>query len=248
MELYDFGTSDDGTFYYVMELLDGLDLDTLITKHGPVPPERAIHYLTQLCRSLADAHQQGLVHRDIKPANVFACRLGFEVDYIKVLDFGLVKAQQQHVAGAEKLSADNLAIGTPAFMPPELALGKAVDSRADLYAVGCVGYWLLTGELVFVRDAPLQTVLAHVNEEAPLPSTRTELQIPKPLEDVIMACLAKEPEDRPQSAQELIESLEALEPERPWTDARRRQWWSLHAEAVAPAAAQAITARSMPTS
>ncbi|HSR14808.1 MAG TPA: serine/threonine-protein kinase, partial [Gemmatimonadales bacterium] len=145
IELYDFGVSDDGIFFYVMELLDGLDLQEMVEKHGPMPPGRVIHFLRQACDSLAEAHHHGMVHRDIKPANIFACRVGLDVDFAKVLDFGIVKVRQEP-ARAANLTSPELAVGTPAYLAPEALSGAEVDGRSDLYALGCVGFFLLTGE------------------------------------------------------------------------------------------------------
>jgi eukaryotic-like serine/threonine-protein kinase len=226
MELYDFGVAQDGTFYYVMELLDGFDLEELVNRFGPVPPERAVHLLRQVCDSLGEAHQAGLIHRDVKPANLYLCRYGREVDFIKVLDFGLVK-QGDDPEGSDRLTAAELGPGgTPAFMSPEQALrGDEVDGRTDIYSLGCVGYWLLTGTLVFKGATALETILMHVNHEPEPPSRRTAAAIPPELEAILMACLAKDPALRPQSADELAERLAALPISAAWTPPRARDWW-----------------------
>ncbi len=229
LELYDFGVADDGTFYYVMELLDGFDLDRLVEQFGPVPPERAVHLLLQMCSSLAEAHEAGLIHRDVKPANVYACRYGREVDFVKVLDFGLVKHSRLPDKGADKLTAGDMAGGTPAFMSPEQALGEhRVDSRSDLYASGCVAYWLLTGSLVFEGETPMETIVMHAQQEPEPPSRRTKDPIPPDLEAIILACLSKNPDARPRSADELAARLRSVRLEREWTGARAREWWSRH--------------------
>ncbi|MGH7528400.1 MAG: serine/threonine-protein kinase [Gemmatimonadales bacterium] len=229
MELYDFGVADDGTFYYVMELLDGFDLDQLVEQFGPVPPERAVHLLLQICNSLAEAHEAGLIHRDVKPANVYACRYGRELDFVKVLDFGLVKHSRLPEKGADKLTAGDMAGGTPAFMSPEQALGEhRVDSRSDLYAVGCVAYWLLTGTLVFQGETPIETIVMHANQEPEPPSRRTEESIPLDLEAIVLACLDKNPDARPQTADELAARLRSVRLPREWTGVRAREWWSRH--------------------
>jgi serine/threonine-protein kinase len=227
--IYDFGVTADGSFYYVMELLRGLSLDALVRRFGPVKPNRVVHFLRQACHSLAEAHDRGLIHRDVKPGNIFTCRLGREHDFVKVLDFGLVKARGAAQFGATELTAEGIAAGTPAFMAPEMALGKSeVDGRADIYGLGCVGYWLLTGERVFEEDTPLATVVAHVQEKPKPPSLRTEVEIPEALERVIMACLEKDPADRPDSAMELDAMLAAVAPEERWTADHAREWWMLH--------------------
>ena len=230
VELYDFGRADDGTFYYVMELLDGFDLNELVEQFGPVPPERALHFLRQICASLGEAHEAGLVHRDIKPANMYACRHGRDVDFVKVLDFGLVKHGGMTVPGGDKLSAEHLgAGGTPAFMSPEQAVGdEQLDGRADLYAVGCVAYWLLTGTTVFTGRTPVETMMMHVHQRPDPPSSRTHAAIPHELEAIVLSCLAKDPEARPQSADQLAERLETLRMPREWTPSRAREWWDAH--------------------
>src|SRR5499426_1171239 len=156
VQLYDFGVTESGSFYYVMEYLDGLDLHRVVKLFGPQPPERVIMLLRQACRSLAEAHERGLVHRDIKPANLFVTRLGTEFDYLKVLDFGVVK-EQQSSQDATMLSNQGMVQGTPAFMPPEIVMGEArIDGRADLYSLACTAYWVLTGTPVFEANTPAQ--------------------------------------------------------------------------------------------
>jgi eukaryotic-like serine/threonine-protein kinase len=230
IELYDFGITDDGTFYYVMELLRGVDLRTLVERYGPLPPERVIHILRQACHSLADAHDLGIVHRDVKPANLFVCRRGSDLDFVKVLDFGLVKHMGALDHDTPQLTIDGFAGGTPAFMAPEMARSRDdVDGRADLYALGCVGYWLLTGTLVFEGDSAVAVLARHLGETPVPPSARTELPVPADLEGLLMACLAKNPDDRPASARELADALAAcargLEP---WSQQRAADWWQLH--------------------
>ena len=149
--LHDFGVTPEGTFYYVMELLEGLDLETLVRRFGPVPPERAIHLLIQACDSLAEAHAAGLVHRDVKPANMLTCHFGLKWDFVKVLDFGLVKTAWS-LGDDDRLTSEGTITGTPAYMAPEAVLGaQAIDARVDLYGLGCVAYWLLTGERALRR-------------------------------------------------------------------------------------------------
>src|SRR5262249_316077 len=154
--------TDEGTLYYVMELLDGLDLDTLVSRHGPLPTERAIHILRQVCSSLADAHANGLVHRDIKPANIVVSRIGTAFDFAKVLDFGLVKLDGARRSGddAVKLTAEGAISGTPGFIAPEVVLGEPrADHRVDIYSLGCVAYWLLTGKLVFEGNSAVEVMI-----------------------------------------------------------------------------------------
>ncbi|MCA9564039.1 MAG: serine/threonine protein kinase, partial [Myxococcales bacterium] len=189
VELYDFGVTDDGRFFYVMELLSGLDLEALVARFGPLPAERVVHILLQVCHSLGEAHHQGLMHRDIKPANIFLCRYGRDYDFVKVLDFGLVKQQ-----AGPKETLDGQLFGTPAYMSPEQVRGQGTpDYRADLYAVGCVAFWLLTGRLVFEGDSSVAIMVRHLNEPPPRPSEVGEAPIPKDLEDLIMWTLEKDP-------------------------------------------------------
>jgi serine/threonine-protein kinase len=226
VELYDFGVADDGAFYYVMELLDGFTLGALVERFGPVPAERAVHLLRQTCHSLGEAHAAGLVHRDVKPANVFVCRQGRDVDFVKVLDFGLVKelAPVRDI----QMTAQHLAGGTPAFMSPEQVLGdRPVDGRSDIYALGCVAYWLVTGELVFAGKTAIETMMQHVHETPPAPSQRTELEIPEALDAAILACLAKNPDDRPASADALASTLASIETPA-WTPEDAKRWWDAH--------------------
>jgi eukaryotic-like serine/threonine-protein kinase len=229
VELYDFGVADNGAFYYVMEVLDGFDLETLVEQFGPVPPERAINLLLQVCDSLAEAHAEGLIHRDIKPANVYACRYGREVDFVKVLDFGLVKSQGDERATELSLTGDRHAGGTPAFMAPEQALGSGlIDGRSDIYAMGCLAYWLVTGQLVFTGRTAVETMLHHTQTKPVPPSKRTELQIPEALDQVILACLEKSPDDRPATADALSARLASIETTESWTPELTRQWWDTH--------------------
>ena len=226
VEVYDFGTADDGSFYYVMELLDGFDLDQLVTRFGPLPPERAIHLLRQICGSLAEAHEAGLIHRDIKPANLYVCRYGREVDFMKVLDFGLVtgKPGPNAPAGAE---ARPVAGGTPAFMSPEQVLGdEVIDARSDIYAIGCVAYWLLTGTAVFSGETPMSTMMMHVSVNPEPPSRRSGRAFHPQLEQMVLMCLAKEPASRPQSVDELSGRLAAVPLEHEWTRERALAWWA----------------------
>ena len=162
--LYDFGVTDDGSLFYVMELLEGVNLETLVRKFGPLPPERVVYLLRQACSSLAEAHHRGLVHRDIKPANIYLCHRGMEHDVVKVLDFGIVKkAVTDNEPAARALTTANDIAGTPDFMAPEIAMGAAnIDGRADIYALGCVAFWLLTGRPVFEEATPMAAIIAHV--------------------------------------------------------------------------------------
>src|SRR6476620_3017021 len=193
VELFDFGIAADGAFYYVMELLDGLDVDRLLRRFGPTPPERAIHLLRQVCHSLSEAQSYGLVHRDIKPANIFVCQYGEEYDFVKVLDFGIVGAVHSRADTNAVQTRENAVQGTPAFIAPEQAMGAELDGRADIYATGCVAYWLLTGQLVFTAESPMALLLKHVQAQPVPPSARTDRPVPRALDDLVLSCLAKDP-------------------------------------------------------
>jgi hypothetical protein len=227
VELYDFGVTEDGTLYLVMELLDGMELESLVRREGPLPQKRVIHILRQVCESLEEAHAVGLVHRDIKPANIHVGRVGLRHDFVKVLDFGLVKSVAPAAGEDSMATAAGLTPGTPAYMAPEMALGETVDGRADLYALGCVAYYLLTGKLVFEAATAYQLLAKHMQQQPVPPSQRTELEIDPELERVVLACLAKRPQDRPQNATELDRMLADIEME-PWSDEEATRWWRTH--------------------
>ena len=226
--VYDFGRAADGIFYYVMELLEGFSLQALVDRFGAVPPERAVRLLRQACHSLAEAHAAGLVHRDVKPANLFVCRHGLDLDFVKVLDFGLVKLQHASAAGTDALTGDGGFTGTPGYMAPEVAVGAEIDERADIYALGCVAYWLLTGCRVFESASAMQVVVDHVRTPPVPPSQRAGQAIPPGLEQIVLRCLEKDPARRPASAAELSRELDALGLETLWTEARARAWWDEH--------------------
>jgi hypothetical protein len=224
IQLYDFGITRDGRLYYVMELLQGCDLETLVGRYGPQQPARVASILRQACRSLAEAHAGGMVHRDVKPANLHLGRVGLEYDFVKVLDFGLVKRDARWLGSDVRLTAPETMSGTPAYMAPEMAAGGAVDGRADLYALGCVGYFLLTGALVFEGENALQLVVKHLQAEPVAPSARLGRPLPEPLERTILSCLAKAPKDRPVDAAALAEALTGAGAD-DWTQADARNWW-----------------------
>ena len=228
VELFDFGVADDGAFYYVMELLDGLDADSLLRRFGPTPPERAIYLLRQVCHSLSEAQSCGLVHRDIKPANIFLCRYGEEYDFVKVLDFGIVRAARDSGDSSVVHTRENAVRGTPAFIAPEQAMGTDLDGRADIYATGCVAYWLLTGQLVFTAETPMGLLMQHAQTPPTPPSARTDRPIPRALDDLVLSCLAKDPANRPQSARDLSLRLAEVEGASAWTQDRAREWWATH--------------------
>ena len=223
VELYDYGRAADGRLYYAMEYLEGLDLEQLVERFGPQPVGRTVHVLTQVCESLQEAHTRGVVHRDIKASNIFLCQLGSSYDFVKVLDFGLVRPS---LSGRDAARA----IGTPAYMAPEIAVeGAAVDGRADIYSLGCVAYWMLTGTEVFPGDDPVGVVAAHIGSEPAPPSQRTEVEIPESVDRLILRCLAKKPEDRFPDAEGLAEALQRCVCEGAWGPEQAREWWRLHA-------------------
>lgn len=282
IELFDYGVTAEGTCFYVMELLDGMDLETLVETHGPQPAARVIDFLLQACNSLAEAHDAGMVHRDIKPANLYVCRIADEVDVIKVLDFGLVRAavhkhslrppvsgthptrnetvsgvhpgaarsaeasaesaladlDEPADAGNERLTQVGQAMGTPAYMAPEQALGHELDGRADLYALGCIGFFLLSGRLLFERNGSLPMMMAHITDPPPEFKNRISSYLPAELTAVLMRCLAKKPHDRPNDARELATALKAIHipPAQDWTDAQAQTWWTTRKPKATPAA------------
>jgi serine/threonine-protein kinase len=224
VELYDFGVTDDQTLYFVMELLDGMDLDSLVRQHGPVPAGRVVHLLTQVCASLDEAHVRGLVHRDIKPANIHVGRLGLVCDFVKVLDFGLVKPIAESGLEHSLTTQAGLVVGTPGYMAPEMMLGDKVDGRADLYALGCVAYYLLTGQQLFDGDTAMKVIAQHLQADPIPPSKRASIDVPPGLEQLVLACVAKKPDDRPQTAAALARLLAAVAVE-PWTVDMANAWW-----------------------
>ena len=222
--LYDFGTSDDGSLYYAMELLDGVDGQTLVESYGPQPAGRVISILRQACDSLEEAHDAGMVHRDVKPTNLFVCRLGKQVDFVKLLDFGLVKA----LLGPNRHnSACRARRRHAAFMAPEQVRGEAdIDGRGHIrQAASPITFNRRTG---FRRESAMATALAHVEQPPVPPSRRSELAIPASLERVVMACLEKKRDRRPQSVAALAGLLEDCADVPPWTAADAKEWWALH--------------------
>ena len=230
VDLYDYGVSDVGVFYYVMELLEGIDLGSLVGRVGPLEAGRVVHILRQACHSLGEAHRKGLVHRDIKPANLYLCQRAFEYDVLKVLDFGLVKPDSTaERRPAKRVTETGAVAGTPDFMAPEIAAGDApVDGRADIYSLGCVAYWLLTGRRLFEKDTAIATIVAHINTPPQAPSATSEVRIPAELDALVLACLAKEPANRPRTAEELDRELAEVRTPTSWTQDRAAEWWRLH--------------------
>jgi len=278
IELFDYGVTAEGTCFYVMELLDGMDLETLVDKYGPQPAARVIDFLIQACNSLAEAHDAGLVHRDIKPANLYVCRVADEVDVIKVLDFGLVRAAMNKTSerppalpgpgqagqetksgvhqgpprsvlsyeesvtdtaggeGQERLTQVGQAMGTPAYMAPEQALGYELDGRADLYALGCIGFYLLSGRLLFERNGSLPMMMAHINEPPPEFKNRIATFMPAELTTLLLQCLGKKPSQRPSDARALAAALKAIQipPANEWSEPQAQAWWATRRPKAAP--------------
>lgn len=228
--VFDYGRTTDGVFYYAMELLDGVSLDEIIQNDGPQPEERVIHILEQVAASLAEAHDAGLVHRDIKPANIMVVERAGIADLVKVLDFGLVKdvgfAARGEAVTQPAASVHDTITGTPLFLAPEtVSSPDDVDARTDLYALGAVGYWLLTGTHVFGGHTIIEVCSHHLYSAPEPPSVRLRKSVAPDLEGILMACLAKRPEDRPASASALRERLRACSAAGSWTNARAARWW-----------------------
>ena len=227
--IYDFGRTPEGIFYYAMELLDGINLDRLVRGFGPLPEGRVIYLLTQLCGSLHEAHGLGLIHRDIKPANIMLCRRGGMFDVIKLLDFGLVKAVDSNQEAS--LTAANAITGTPLYMSPESVVNTdAVDVHSDLYSLGAVGYFLLTGKTVFTGSSLMEICRKQVDSTPEPPSARLGRTIDPDLEAAIMRCLEKIPVARPPSAEALGEALAQCTAAGTWTSADARRWWENQAD------------------
>jgi eukaryotic-like serine/threonine-protein kinase len=194
---------------------------------------RAVHILAQACESLAEAHERGLVHRDIKPANIYVSRMGHYFDFVKVLDFGLVKGDSSRPQ-EPGLTAPEMISGTPTYLAPETALGEPADHRVDIYALGCVAYWCLTGRLVFDGDSPIQIMARHIQTPPEPPSTHSPVPVPPSLEAIVLACLAKNPADRPTNARDLADRLSECRLDVPWTRDDARRWWESRLAPVQP--------------
>ncbi len=223
VEIFDYGRTDDGTFFYVMEYLPGLSLAELVQRHGPLEPARAIHLLRQMCDALREAHAAGLVHRDIKPGNIFVAQRGGIYDVVKLLDFGLVKP----AGGGDSLhlTHDGAITGSPLYMPPEQAMEtRPPDARSDIYALGAVAYYMLTGHPPFEGEKPLQVIFAHAHEDV-VPPSQLNSDVPRDLEQVILRCLAKDPEQRFASVDELSQALASCADADGWDNQRAVEWW-----------------------
>ncbi len=232
IDIFDYGRADDGTFYYVMEFLPGMNLAELVRRYGPMPAARVIHLVRQACDALQEAHEVGLVHRDIKPANIFAAVRGGQYDVAKLLDFGLAKP----VANLEEdqITQEGTITGSPLYMSPEQAIGdREPDARSDIYAMGAVIYYLLTGKPPFDDERPMKVLIAHAHQ-SPVPPTQHQPEIPDDVEQVVLRCLHKDPDQRYQSALDLAQALEDCRDADHWTRQDARNWWgSNEREAIA---------------
>jgi serine/threonine-protein kinase len=230
VEIYDYGRAEDGTFYYAMEYLPGLNLDQLVARHGPLPAARAVYLLRQVCGALREAHAAGLIHRDVKPANVIVCNRGGVHDVVKLLDFGLVRAVGP---GDGRLTVDGAVAGTPEYMSPEQAEGDAgLDGRSDVYSLGCVAYFLLTGRPPFRKATALQLLFAHAREPVEPPSA-VRPGVPADVEQVVLRCLEKDRVQRYRDVGELDRALAACRPGEAWAEAEAADWWRRHGAGVA---------------
>jgi len=228
--IYDYGRSAEGILYYAMEYLDGLDLESVVQLSGPQDPARVVHVLHQVCGALEEAHSLGLIHRDVKPANILLCTRGGRTDVAKVVDFGLVK--ELNAAGGAAESGAYQIVGTPLYMSPE-SIGRpdSVSARSDLYALGAVGYFLLTGSPPFSGRSIVEVCAEHLHKAPTLPSERLGRALPTDLEQVLLRCLAKSPEARPQSARELAGLLRSCHVPR-WTTEQADGWWQERVSAI----------------
>ena len=225
VEIYDYGRAADGTFYYVMEYLPGLSLQELVDEYGPLSPSRAIFFLRQLCGALNEAHAIGLIHRDIKPSNVIACQRGGVHDVAKLLDFGLVQDVGPFALGSDRLTMVGAILGSPNYISPEQANGKGrIDGRTDIYSLGALAYFLVTGQTPFVRETAMELIVAHMKEEV-VPPRQRRPEIPHDLEDVILTCLRKNPDERFADAESLELALAACDAADEWDTHQAKEWW-----------------------
>jgi len=230
IQVFDYGHTEDNVFYYVMEYLEGLTLEEIVRRHGPLPPHRTIYLLRQVCGALQEAHDIGLIHRDVKPGNIMVCKRGGEHDVIKLLDFGLVLPIIGAVEGENKLTLKGTIAGTPDYMSPEQAVGRQkLDGRSDIYSVGAMAYYLLTGAPPFVYPSPVRILAAHLYETArPLtdrcPDVATDLQA------VVLQCLAKDPNSRFRDARSLERALAACSTSAEWSTKEAANWWRLNCD------------------
>ncbi len=223
VQIFDYGRTDDGSFFYVMEYLPGLSFEEILQTHGRQPAARVVHLLRQACQALREAHLLGLIHRDIKPANLFAAERGGVYDVVKVLDFGLVKASAED--RSLRLTQPGSLSGTPLFMSPEQASGNdEVDGRSDIYSLGAVAYTLLTGRAPFEHHSPIEVLIAHARDPVRPPSEFCA-EVPSDLEQIVLRCLAKKPEDRYQDMGDLEQALAGCSVADLWTPSCAVRWW-----------------------
>ena len=249
IQVYDYGHTPDGIFYYAMEYLDGINLAQLLQRYGPQPEERVIYILIQICGSLREAHELGLIHRDIKPANIFLCDRGGVPDSVKVLDFGLVKhfEEGKETPPGSDESADQGIIGTPNFIAPEgLQNSSQIDARSDIYSLGVLGYVLLTGKHLFEGHSLDEVCHKHLTETPVPPGVRLGKPISTELEQLILRCLEKDPASRPQSVAELARLLSKCPRAGLWNTERRTEWWTAHRTATAGQRATATGTQAVP--
>ena len=222
ISIYDFGKTEEGVFYYVMELLDGLDIDEFVEKCGPLTPQRTIYLLLQACASLNEAHLKNLIHRDIKPQNIMVCHSGAEFDVVKVLDFGLVKELTAEATMTMSIS------GSPKYMSPEsITAPQDVTSSTDIYSLGITAFFMLTGRYPFNKgDSPTAALFQHINAEPKRPSEVVKFSIPEDLENLIMKCMEKDPRDRPASMNDLAKELMACQDAHGWDKHKAMEWWA----------------------
>ncbi len=244
--VFDYGHTSDGVFYYVMEYLDGGDLETVVSEGGPMPASRVMHILQQVVGGLAEAHEIGLIHRDVKPANILLASAPPVADLAKIVDFGLVR--QRETGDESGITQTGTVMGTPLYMAPEqITMPEKVDARADLYALGAVAYFLLTGETVFQGQTVVEICSHHLHTQPVPPSERLGVSLPETLEEIVMRCLSKSPDDRPGSALELGELLEACEDVPSWSAADARAWWASHRDAVRAVRDRSVVSGTSPT-
>ena len=248
IQVYDYGHTPDGIFYYAMEFLRGLNLHDLVARCGPQPESRVVHILVQVCDSLAEAHALGLIHRDIKPANVFLCHRGGVADCVKVLDFGLVREYRDGQHGPAAAQPDNVIEGTPWFTPPEAITGAApVDPRSDLYALGALGYFLLTGHYIFDAKSVAEIHAKQLNSAPIPPRQRTAQPISSAMEELLLQCLEKNADSRPVSAAALRHLLLATPAAAEWTPELRAAWWETFDSQPPPVAVETDSSMPMAT-
>ncbi len=241
VEIFDYGRTEDGTFYYVMEYLPGMSLSELVERHGPVPPARAIHLLMQACDALSEAHDRGLIHRDLKPGNIFSAQRGGYHDVAKLLDFGLAKPIASDDVPVQ-LTQEGSITGSPMYMAPEQALGDTEpDEHSDVYSLGAVAYYLVTGRPPFEGEKAIKIILAHAHDDV-VPPSQVRSDVPADLEQIVIRCLAKNPLERYSTARELREALADCEAAGHWTHADAAEWWRAHGKTDIEAEALAASA------